>query len=61
MSHRRSFLKVNKREKGELHNSVQRGTIEQREQVSLDSQNPTMQSYLHYTATSHTGCILLLL
>ena len=34
-SHCRSFRKVNKREKGELHYLVQKGTIEEREQVSL--------------------------
>jgi len=52
-SHCRSFRKVNKREKGELHYSVQRETIEQREQVSLDSQNPAMQSYLQYSYFPH--------
>jgi len=53
LTHCRSFRKVNKREKGVSHYSVQRGTIEQREQVSLDSQNPTMQSYLQYSYFSH--------
>ena len=52
-SHCRSFRRVNKREKGELHYAVQRGTIEQKEQVSLDSQNPTMQSYLQYSYFPH--------
>jgi len=52
-SHCRSFGKVNKREKGELHYSVQRGTIEQREQVCLDSQNQTMQSYSQYSYFPH--------
>jgi len=63
-----SLRKVNTRKKGELHYSVQRGTIEQREQVSLRCERslgtlktqPVCKATCN-TATSHTCSNLLLL